>query len=230
VPFTIEHAKAALSMVNAKSPPNGENNQQFKDSAIWQAVLTLSRDFTAHLVTNDRAFFLNPKDPSKGLATNLLEDCKRTGGPVSIHCDLGSCLSAITSDVPSFDQEQLASLVMGSMMPRLQAEAARYRFEIGKPLDIKVKAFRTEQTNRLAVDFTIRVDVDSSQVAGRTGCQAIAYGSCYHDPMANSLSGEFFRSITFRWSYGRSGTRQVAITFESEDPLVPPQLELGRTG
>src|SRR4051794_7808254 len=39
--FTLEHAKAALEMVNVKAPPN-QNNQQFKDSAIWRAVLSLS--------------------------------------------------------------------------------------------------------------------------------------------------------------------------------------------
>jgi len=65
VPFTLEHAKAALEMVDARMPPNGEKNQQFKDSAIWQAVLALSSDYRVHLVTNDRAFLLNRGDPSK---------------------------------------------------------------------------------------------------------------------------------------------------------------------
>src|SRR6476660_2838369 len=41
-PFSVEHAKAALEMVNAKLPPN-DKNQQFKDSAIWQATLSLSQ-------------------------------------------------------------------------------------------------------------------------------------------------------------------------------------------
>ena len=38
VPFTLEHAKAALQMVNAKVAPNSDEDQQFKDSAIWQAT------------------------------------------------------------------------------------------------------------------------------------------------------------------------------------------------
>lgn len=67
VPFTLGHAKAALVMVNAKLPPNGSQNQQFKDSVIWQAVLTLSQEYTVHLITNDRAFLLDRNDPSKGL-------------------------------------------------------------------------------------------------------------------------------------------------------------------
>ncbi|WP_146400048.1 PIN domain-containing protein [Pseudobythopirellula maris] len=46
VPFTHEHAIAALDMVERKLPPNGDKNQQFKDSAIWQAVLQLSKSLS----------------------------------------------------------------------------------------------------------------------------------------------------------------------------------------
>ena len=76
VPFTVEHAKAALKMVMLKLPPNGEKNQQFKDSAIWQAVLALSQNYSAHLISADKGFFLD-REPSKGLALNLLEDCQK---------------------------------------------------------------------------------------------------------------------------------------------------------
>jgi hypothetical protein len=42
VPFTLEHAKLALRRVFEGTPPNGLKNQQFKDSAIWEAILTIS--------------------------------------------------------------------------------------------------------------------------------------------------------------------------------------------
>jgi len=77
-PFTAEHAKAALAMVNAKLPPNGEKNQQFKDSAIWQAGLALSLRYSTVLLTHDKAFFRD-KDPANGLANNLIEDCSKAG-------------------------------------------------------------------------------------------------------------------------------------------------------
>jgi hypothetical protein len=81
-PFTVEHAKAALAMVNAKLPPNGEKNQQFKDSAIWQSVLSLSMRYSTMLVTNDKAFF-RERDPAKGLAENLISDCTSAGTSVT---------------------------------------------------------------------------------------------------------------------------------------------------
>src|SRR5262245_40313303 len=110
VPFTFEHAKAALNMVIAKLPPNGPRNQQFKDSAIWQAVLTLSREHTVHLVSNDRAFLLDGGDSSKGFALNLLEDCRNAGANIPAHCDLVSCLRALTCEAPSWDQPRLRPL------------------------------------------------------------------------------------------------------------------------
>jgi len=35
VPYTVEHARAALRRVNEETPPNTSKSQQFKDSAIW---------------------------------------------------------------------------------------------------------------------------------------------------------------------------------------------------
>jgi len=77
VPFTPEHASAALDMVIEELPPNRPRNQQFKDSAIWQAVLNLASEYSLHFVTNDRGFLLDRNDPAKGLTDNLLEDCRR---------------------------------------------------------------------------------------------------------------------------------------------------------
>src|SRR5207249_10623075 len=70
VPFTFEHARAALAMVYAGVPPNGKKDQQFKDCAIWQAVLTLSPDHAVHFITNDRAVLRDKDNRSQGLAPN----------------------------------------------------------------------------------------------------------------------------------------------------------------
>lgn len=158
VPFTLEHAKTALDMVNAELPPNGPKNQQFKDSAI------LSREYTAYFVTNDRAFLHDRNNPSQGLALNLKEDCCRVGRNVGVYCDLGSCLKAISGDVPSFGKERLASLIVESIMLRLREEATRNRFEIRELLDTEITAFRTGQPNRLAADYTVttRFELDPS--------------------------------------------------------------------
>lgn len=223
-PFTLEHAKAALKMVIAKLPPNKADNQQFKDSAIWQAVLTLSREYTVRLVSNDRAFLNKRNEPSSGLAQNLLEDCQRAEATITVHCDLASCMKAITSHVPSFDQTRLVSLITDAFVPRIRAEAARRRFEIVERADTKTQVFETAQTNRLAVDYVIAMPfiVNASVVTdARSDCRVVARGGCYHDPKSNSISGGFLWSLAFEWKHQSGGTGRMVSSFGSEDPSFP---------
>lgn len=73
LPFTLEHATNSLIRVQKGTPPNSAKNQQFKDSAIWEAILSVSDEYTPVLITEDKAFFQD-RTVSKGLATNLKND------------------------------------------------------------------------------------------------------------------------------------------------------------
>ncbi len=220
VPFTLEHAKAALAMVNAKLPPNGEKNQQFIDSAIWQAVLTLSSEYRVHLVTNDRAFLLNRGDPSQGLAKNLQEDCRNVGVSVGIHCELGACLKAIRRDAPTVDQARLCSLVLPSVESALRIEAMRNSVSVGKVLNADTVAFRIPKADRLAVDYTITTQCEqdsSSAMDNRRDIRAIIQGSCYYDPVAGSLSDNFIQDVAIEWNYEGGGHGRSMRSYEGKD-------------
>jgi len=218
VPFTLSHASAALDMVNAKLPPNGKENQQFKDSAIWQAVLDLSRKYTVHFVTSDRGFF-SDRNPSKGLAANLQEDCAAANGSVAVYGDLRSCLEAISSDRPQFDRERLKSLIESFVMPGLQAEATRLRYELKELLNADIVAFRTTDSNRITMDYTVamkcELDPSVKHDFEREG-RAVAYGSCYYDRMADCISDGFIQEIRFL-----SRTSRHAREFRYEDSSIP---------
>jgi hypothetical protein len=73
---SIEHARAALRRVNEETPPNGSKNQQFKDSAIWEAVLELAANHRVHFVTKDTGFY-EGRDLKRGLAKQLSYECRR---------------------------------------------------------------------------------------------------------------------------------------------------------
>lgn len=223
VPFTLEHARGALEMVNAKVAPNGEKNQQFKDSAIWQAVLALSSDYCVRLVTNDRAFLDNRNDPSMGLAKNLQEDCSKRGVRVGIYCDLAVCVKEIRRDAPTVDHSLLCSLVLPSVETPLRMEAARNKVLIGDILNTDITAFRIAKGDRLAVDYkiTAQCEQDSSISRGnRTNIRAIIHGSCYYDPAISSLSDHFLQYVTIEWNYPGGGHGRSIRSYEGED--VPP--------
>ena len=218
VPLTLAHATAALNMVDAKVPPNAEKNQQFKDSAIWQAVLDLARQYTVHFITNDKGFFLD-RDTSKGLAVNLQEDCTAANGNVTPYCDLRSCLEAISSDRPQFDRDRLKSLIESFAIPKLQNEVTRWRYVFKELLNTDIMAFRTEDPDRIAMDYTIamRCELEASVTHDfdREG-RGVAYGSCYYERMSDSISNGFIQQIRLSTQISKH-TRE----FRYEDSSIP---------
>lgn len=217
VPFTLEHAKAALEMVNAKLPPNGDKNQQFKDSAIWQAVLTLSSEYSVHFVTNDRAFLLDRANPSKGLAKNLQADCDRLSTQIGIYCDLGTCLKAIRNDAPTVDISRVLTAILPLLDPPLLAEAYRCRIAPGEVLNTDVNAYRIPKADRFAIDYIITkeceedvslVNNESTNRAVRTNIRAIVHGSCYYAPSSGVVEDNIIQHIAINWEYlgGGSGS------------------------
>ncbi|NLX07810.1 MAG: DUF4935 domain-containing protein [Phycisphaerae bacterium] len=224
VPFTLDHAKAALEMVNAKVPPNGEHRQEFKDSAIWQAVLSLSSEYCVHLVTKDRGFLADPNDPSKGLAKNLQEDCSGRGVRVGVYCDLAACLKKMTHDVPAVDHACLRELILPFVEKSLQMEAARHGFLVGSTLKADITAFRVAKEDRLAVDYEVAAQCrqnPSVPTDGRADMRAIAHGSGYYNPVGRSLSGHFLQYVTFEWSYAGGGHGRICRSYEGEDVPSP---------
>jgi len=200
IPFTLQQAQAALDMVNAGLLPNRQNNQQFKDSAIWQAILGLADTYRVFIVTNDRAFLMDPNDPTKGLAGNLRDDCEKAGLEAEIFCDLGSCLERIRSEVPSVDKEHLASMIVAYIAPQLRLVARQQKVEYGDLLHAEVRAFQTPSADCLAVDYTLtmqfeEIDPSASEVQ-YADCHALKYGSCFYDLRQDLITGNLVQRIT----------------------------------
>lgn len=74
---TFSEMKQALEMVFNEQPPNSKKNQQYKDSLLWQAVLSLANKYLVHFVTGDFGFFKN-RDDKQGPADNILKDIKNS--------------------------------------------------------------------------------------------------------------------------------------------------------
>lgn len=126
VPFTESHARAALAMVIDEVPPNGQKNQQFKDSAIWQALLELSQESDVVFVTNDSGFFQGGDVKNKVLAENLAADCSTLGRRITIFDELGSCLEALRKEAPQLDKAQLIAVVVDHLHSQLWSDAGKY--------------------------------------------------------------------------------------------------------
>ena len=154
VPFTFDHARSALERVIDGTPPNGPDHQQYKDSAIWEAVLELSHERAVHFVTGDYGFFADRK-PKKGLARNLKQEADAVGAGIIAYPDLKTCLEAFKEDMPPLDPGELAAAADSAIAESLRNMAATQEFELADLADYSVSTFLTENTNVLAMSFQL---------------------------------------------------------------------------
>jgi len=158
VPFTLEHARLALRRVFEETQPNGHKNQQFKDSAIWEAILKLSDLYTIYFISDDNGFFKNREKQTEKLADNLLKDCQERGGDVSIYKDMASCVKFLQKDVPHLDYSNLIleidKLINLRLRKELLAEVGVEIVDLAAEIS-SVSAFFIEIKGKLALSFEL---------------------------------------------------------------------------
>ena len=180
VPFTLDHAQAALDRVLDQSPPNSANNQQFKDSAIWEAALTLCARFAVRFVTADKAFYAN-QTYAHGLTDRLLADVAAGGFDLVLYPDLETLLLAVqeTATVPNY--VEVARRITASVQPEVERVLGEHGLAITSTLDTRLSALPTAAADVLAVGFQSRF-LAADKVEGATGGQrptdVTVKGSC----------------------------------------------------
>lgn len=182
VPFTIEHARSALQRVNDETPPNTAKNQQFKDSAVWEAILELAVAHRVHFVTRDTGFY-GGRDLKNGLAKELSAECERSGLEVFIYPELAVCVEALRTAAPPFDYTAVAEAVNASLRNQLRTEVSKRDFALGEIAEPNLSAFITESMGILAIkyDFIYSGNDTSSQVPPRTHVSIRASGNARFD-------------------------------------------------
>ncbi len=216
IPFTFEHAKSALRRINEKSQPNGEKNQQFKDSAIWEAILTLLSSYTVHFITNDNQFFLNRQNETGKLAPNLLDDSRKLGGVVHIYKDMASCVKVLQKDVPLLDYSNLIleidGLINSQLRQDLLDDPQLIFVEITELVTEKssVSAFLTENKKNLALTFELSYSCNDSGDE-RKDAILITRGDCLYERATESISDITinFEEIYWKNPSGEEGRRRM---------------------
>jgi|SRR5215213_3177857 len=202
VPFTLEHAKSALKRVNDETPPNSSKNQQFKDSAIWEAVLELSQSCEVYFITEDKGFF-ESRDTRRGLARSLLAECKTSNRSVSVYPDLTTLLSVLRGTAPPFDTEPLAHLIREQVASELADFGLSKNYFIGDMEAHDVSAFLTERSGILAVSFQLTFDaLDISNEEGDWTDYVVAQGNCRYELDTNAVSDVQLGIIEYHNSNG----------------------------
>lgn len=194
IPFTLEHAKSALRRVNEKTPPNDGKNQQFKDSAIWEAILTLLDSYIVYFITEDNGFFKGRDNKTEELADNLRTDCYNKGVNVYIYNSIATCLENLQKEVPPLDISNIIfkidSLINHKLRQELLTEVGFQITELANEIS-SVLPFLTELKDKLALSFELFyncIDIQNDDSNERKDAVLRIKGSCLYEFHTQTVS------------------------------------------
>ncbi len=194
VPLTIEHARGALDRIDQHLPPCGQNNEQFRDCAIWEAALELAQKFDVHFITLDGKFFVKGSDD---LAPNLVEDIQRVGGGIRYYRTIDACLEVLRPDVKPIKDEELATAVAKAIREILDKKLARTTFAISELRGHSVKVYGNGKpivTLRYSLTFSLTSERDD-----RRDGKLLVSGDCRFDQTSKVASEAELSSGEITW-------------------------------
>lgn len=202
VPFTLEQAQAALARIIERVPPCGENNEQFRDSCIWDAAVTLGADRVVHLVSSDNAFYEGRKW-SNGLASFLRQELARESIELHLYPTLGEFLNAHRETAATIDQTVIEKAIVDSAIAPARAIASeKDSFDLGPPETLKINGYTTPRPALVAVSFEIKFPLErvaaKDEGQERENAELILIGECAYDPSQKSVSDIEIKSWTKR--------------------------------
>ncbi|MBA3976285.1 MAG: hypothetical protein C0504_18920 [Candidatus Solibacter sp.] len=212
--FTLEHAKNSLRRVDSKEPPNAKS-QEFKDSAIWESILELSREKPIHFVTEDKAFY-EQRTYEKGIANNLKVETANASNPVTIHRCMKALLETLRTSTPDLDLRFVADSVDSIIREKVQKDAAFMKLVILSRIDFNGAAFVTERIGQLALSFTVTYSLeDAAQDADALRAHATAKvsGSCGYRVQDGHADDAHFDRIEYAWVDGGGTTVRQSSVF-----------------
>jgi len=208
MPLTIEHSKAGLNRIIKKLPPCNANNEQFRDSCIWQCALELSDIKPVYLISNDHAFYEGGRKRENGLANELQVELDARGRKVKLYPDLGSFLSAIGGAKTLGDKtvEELVVAAVTSKSKEVAENPHGGASILGKITFSKITGYATPRINVVAISFTATYRISSvkdyAKIEKITHALLTVTGSASFDPQSNSVTDVSFQE----WSKRLQGT------------------------
>jgi len=192
IPFSIEHAKSALNRVITKTRPSGDNNEQFRDCCIWEAVLELARERQVHFITNDFAFY-EGGDRKRGLAASLLEEVKQTEANVSIYPALRDFLASAYTSTALIDDVAIRTAIVTAIMPRAREMATDHGpFDLGETGQTHIRGYATPRPSLIAISFSVGFKLSRTESSGaleeRRSARMTLSGACSYDPNTKEVT------------------------------------------
>jgi PIN domain len=212
VAFTHDHARSALRRIITKSPPSGDNNEQFRDCCIWEATLEVAEGGPVHLITNDAAFY-EGRDRARGLARQLEKKVRDKKLDVNIYSKIQDFLSMKKDFITILDTDALASKIMQAVLPAareivaMENDKGRNDFVLGQPLPPRIQGFATPKPTVFAVSFEIIFPLQN-RAPKRADATLELEGTCSYV----QSQGEVAEIDLNAWSVNLTGSEDINIS------------------
>ncbi|WP_090746960.1 PIN domain-containing protein [Candidatus Nitrospira nitrosa] len=191
IPFTHQHAQAALDRVIQGIAPSLAKSEEFRDCAIWEATLELASNFSVHLITNDRGFYRN-RDVTQGIAQELASDCQKTPQVVQIHESIAAYLRTFPAPMITFSMNSVESRIEAWVRTDFGTSLPYQGGTLGNRLASEVQHFFTEEVNQFAIQFTQEFELVEGYKEGKGRIYQPAFvtakGSCAYCTTTNTVT------------------------------------------
>jgi hypothetical protein len=212
VPFSLEHARGALQRVFDETPPNAPKNQQFKDSAIWEAARELAGRRPVLFVTDDKGFF-EGRDPTKGVARVLREEIDG-GVDIRVFYGLRACLEAVQDAVPMLDRDAVAKQLDEMLTTQVNAYLARDGWVATEPSAIDLDVFATGHPSQVTLSFRAEYPLgDLRPDENRMSPAAIVQATGTYDLKTNKVIDVILDALNTEWTDSGGERRKSVIVF-----------------
>jgi hypothetical protein len=187
MPFTLDQSRAALSRIIDKTPPCGNNNEQFRDCCIWQCALDLTAVAPVYLISNDYAFYDSGKRGTT-IHPALRGELAVLKGEVTIYPSLDDFLNRQTDATTKIDEGPLKDLIIAAVTPNAQQLASgksrRKSFILGPVKACRITGYSTPKASEIAVAFSARFEL----IGNDTEAELSVSGSAAYHPASNTIS------------------------------------------
>ena len=148
----------ALDMVIRRLPPNSEKNQQYKDSLIWQCVLSIADDYFVHFITKDKGFFKD-RSYTQGPADNICEDISSKKDRIRIYYELESCTEILHTFDRTLDEEVIYQRILQASKSEIDKHLLREGFFPKKRKNAALRSFFTNDPSKIAIQFNMEYEL-----------------------------------------------------------------------
>ena len=200
-PFTLPQSKDALTRVIDRIPPC-KTRQEFRDAALWEAVLGFAGCRRKVLFVTEDRDFCESRDLKKGLATALKHEIRDLELDLEVLFKLGDAISLLSDEAPKVDQRMLLTQLLRALKPSVVTSALEKEFAIGRELEYPIDYYPTADPKTLVVVYEIAYelhDMSGTGAQARSDASVTVKGECTYKPFDNLIENISFDTLAYAW-------------------------------